>query len=158
MLAGIAVDPWFIVAQNPQQAKLIRTAREVNDGKPHWVVDRVKAAVADCLADTNKRASEVKIACFGLAFKPNIDDLRESPAMGIAQSIAHWHKGETLVVEPNIHQLPKKLDGLCQLATLDDALGSADVLVLLVDHNEFKAIKGDAVHQQYVVDTKGVWR
>ena len=154
----IAVDPWFIVAQNPQQAKLIRTAREVNDGKPHWVVDRVKAAVADCLADTNKRASEVKIACFGLAFKPNIDDLRESPAMGIAQSIAHWHKGETLVVEPNIHQLPKKLDGLCQLATLDDALGSADVLVLLVDHNEFKAIKGDAVHQQYVVDTKGVWR
>ncbi|MEH0016525.1 UDP-N-acetyl-D-mannosamine dehydrogenase [Citrobacter portucalensis] len=154
----IAVDPWFIVAQNPQQAKLIRTAREVNDGKPHWVVDQVKATVADCLADINKRASEVKIACFGLAFKPNIDDLRESPAMGIAQSIAHWHKGETLVVEPNIHQLPKKLDGLCQLAALDDALASADVLVLLVDHNEFKAIKGDAVHQQYIVDTKGVWR
>ena len=154
----IAVDPWFIVAQNPQQAKLIRTAREVNDGKPHWVVDRVKAAVADCLADTNKRASEVKIACFGLAFKPNIDDLRESPAMGIAQNIAQWHKGEMLVVEPNIHQLPKKLDGLCQLATLDDALARADVLVMLVDHNEFKAIKGDAVQQQYIVDTKGVWR
>lgn len=103
----IAVDPWFIVAQNPQQARLIRTAREVNDGKPHWVVDQVKAAVADCLAATDKRASEVKIACFGLAFKPNIDDLRESPAMGIAQSIARWHSGETLVVEPNIHQLPK---------------------------------------------------
>ncbi|MBJ8365380.1 UDP-N-acetyl-D-mannosamine dehydrogenase [Citrobacter cronae] len=154
----IAVDPWFIVAQNPQQAKLIRTAREVNDGKPHWVVERVKAAVADCLADTNKRASEVKIACFGLAFKPNIDDLRESPAMGIVQSIAHWHKGEMLVVEPNIHQLPKKLDDICQLATLDDALASADVLVMLVDHNEFKAIKGDAVLQQYIVDTKGVWR
>ena len=154
----IAVDPWFIVAQNPQQAKLIRTAREVNDGKPHWVVDRVKAAVADCLADTNKRASEVKIACFGLAFKPNIDDLRESPAMGIAQNIAQWHKGEMLVVEPNIHQLPKKLDGLCQLATLDDALARADVLVMLVDHNEFKGIKGDAVQQQYIVDTKGVWR
>lgn len=65
----IAVDPWFIVAQNPQQARLIRTAREVNDGKPHWVVDQVKAAVADCLAATDKRASEVKIACFGLAFK-----------------------------------------------------------------------------------------
>ena len=154
----IAGDPWFIVAQNPQQAKLSRTARGVNDGKPHWVVDRVKAAVADCLADTNKRASEVKIACFGLAFKPNIDDLRESPAMGIAQNIAQWHKGEMLVVEPNIHQLPKKLDGLCQLATLDDALARADVLVMLVDHNEFKGIKGDAVQQQYIVDTKGVWR
>lgn len=95
------------MAQNPQQARLIRTAREVNDGKPHWVVDQVKAAVADCLAATDKRASEVKIACFGLAFKPNIDDLRESLAMGIAQSIARWHSGETLVVEPNIHQLPK---------------------------------------------------
>lgn len=103
----IAVDPWFIVAQNPQQARLIRTAREVNDGKPHWVVDQVKAAVTDCPAATDKRASEVKIACFGLAFKPNIDDLRESPAMGIAQSIARWHSGETTVVEPNIRQLPK---------------------------------------------------
>ncbi|WP_260862061.1 UDP-N-acetyl-D-mannosamine dehydrogenase [Citrobacter sp. Marseille-Q6884] len=154
----IAVDPWFIVAQNPQQAKLIRTAREVNDGKPHWVADRVKAAVADCLAETNKRASEVTVACFGLAFKPNIDDLRESPAMGIAHSIAQWHSGETLVVEPNIHQLPKKLDGLCTLATLDDALARADVLVMLVDHNEFKAINSDAVHQRYIVDTKGVWR
>ena len=93
---------------NPQQARLIRTAREVNDGKPHWVVAQVKAAVADCLTATNKRASDIKIACFGLAFKPNIDDLRESPAMGIAQEIAQWHAGETLVVEPNIHQLPKK--------------------------------------------------
>lgn len=74
----IAVDPWFIVAQNPQQARLIRTAREVNDHKPFWVIDQVKAAVADCLAATDKRASELKIACFGLAFKPNIDDLREA--------------------------------------------------------------------------------
>lgn len=112
----IAVDPWFIVAQNPQQARLIRTAREVNDHKPFWVIDQVKAAVADCLAATDKRASELKIACFGLAFKPNIDDLRESPAMEIAELIAQWHSGETLVVEPNIHQLPKKLTGLCTLA------------------------------------------
>ncbi len=103
----IAVDPWFIVAQNPQQARLIRTAREVNDHKPFWVIDQVKAVVADCLAATDKRASELKIACFGLAFKPNIDDLRESPAMEIAELIAQWHSGETLVVEPNIHQLPK---------------------------------------------------
>lgn len=154
----IAVDPWFIVAQNPQQARLIRTAREVNDGKPHWVVAQVKAAVADCLTATNKRASDIKIACFGLAFKPNIDDLRESPAMGIAQEIAQWHAGETLVVEPNIHQLPKKLEGRCTLATLENALAEADVLVMLVDHHPFKAINGDAVRQRYIVDTKGVWR
>lgn len=94
----------------PQQARLIRTAREVNDHKPFWVIDQVKAAVADCPAATDKRASELKIACFGLAFKPNIDDLRESPAMEIAELIAQWHSGETLVVEPNIHQLPKKTD------------------------------------------------
>ncbi|MNL35459.1 UDP-N-acetyl-D-mannosamine dehydrogenase [compost metagenome] len=72
--------------------------------------------------------------------------------------IATWHTGETLVVEPNIHTLPKKLAGHCQLASLDDALKSADVLVLLVDHKEFKDISGDAVQQKYVVDTKGVWR
>ncbi|MDI9228487.1 UDP-N-acetyl-D-mannosamine dehydrogenase, partial [Serratia bockelmannii] len=107
----IAVDPWFIVAQNPQQARLIHTARLVNDGKPLWVVDRVKAAVADCLAATDKRASEVKIACFGLAFKPNIDDLRESPAVEVAHLIAEWHVGETLAVEPNVEQLPKSLAG-----------------------------------------------
>jgi len=154
----IAVDPWFIVAQNPEQARLIRTAREVNDGKPHWVINQVKATVADSLAESGKRASELKIACFGLAFKPNIDDLRESPAMEIAEMIADWHSGETLVVEPNIHALPKKLADKCQLVAVDAALATADVLVLLVDHKEFKAISGDAIHQQHVVDTKGVWR
>ena len=154
----IAVDPWFIVAQNPQQARLIRTAREVNDHKPEWVIEQVKAQVADCLNATNKRASELTIACFGLAFKPNIDDLRESPAMEIAAQIARWHSGTTQVVEPNIHALPKKLDGLCTLATLEAALASADVLVMLVDHNEFKAVSGDSVTQAYIIDTKGVWR
>ena len=154
----IAVDPWLIVAQNPEQARLIRTAREVNDHKPHWVINQVKATVADCLADSGKRASELKIACFGLAFKPNIDDLRESPAMEIAETIAAWHSGETLVVEPNIHALPAKLAGHCTLTALDDALATADVLVLLVDHNAFKAVSADAVRQQYIVDTKGVWR
>ena len=118
----------------------------------------VKATVADCLAESGKRASELKIACFGPAFKPNIDDLRESPAMEIAEMIAGWHKGDTVVVEPNIHELPAKLAGHCTLTTLDDALATADVLVLLVDHKEFKATSGDTVHQQYVVDTKGVWR
>jgi len=154
----IAVDPWFIVAQNPQHARLIRTAREVNDHKPHWVMNQVKTMVADCLAASDKRASDVKIACFGLAFKPNIDDLRESPAMEIAALIADWHSGETLVVEPNIHQLPKKLTDKATLVSLDDALNDADVLVMLVDHKQFKAIEGDSIQQTYVVDTKGVWR
>ncbi|RDL17717.1 UDP-N-acetyl-D-mannosamine dehydrogenase [Serratia fonticola] len=154
----IAVDPWFIVAQNPQQARLIHTARLVNDGKPLWVVDQVKAAVADCLAATNKRASEVKIACFGLAFKPNIDDLRESPAVEVTHLIADWHVGETLAVEPNVEQLPKSLAGLVTLKKLPEALQQADVIVILVDHKEFKAIRPEEIKQSWIVDTKGVWR
>lgn len=154
----IAVDPWFIVAQNPQKARLIHTARLVNDAKPLWVVDRVKAAVADCLASTDKRASEVKIACFGLAFKPNIDDLRESPAVQVAHLIADWHSGETLAVEPNVEQLPKSLAGHLTLMRIADALQQADVIVMLVDHQQFKAIKPEEVKQTWVVDTKGVWR
>ncbi|MBN5359473.1 UDP-N-acetyl-D-mannosamine dehydrogenase [Serratia ureilytica] len=154
----IAVDPWFIVAQNPQQARLIHTARLVNDGKPLWVVDRVKAAVADCLAATNKRASEVKIACFGLAFKPNIDDLRESPAVEVAHLIADWHSGETLVVEPNVEHLPASLVGHVALKTIAEALQQADVIVMLVDHQQFKAIRPEEIKQSWVVDTKGVWR
>lgn len=154
----IAVDPWFIVAQNPQQSRLIRTAREVNDGKPLWVLDQVKQQVTECLMASNKRASELKIACFGLAFKPDIDDLRESPAMQITRMIADWHQGSTLVVEPNIEQLPQKLGNTVTLLTLDDALRQADVLVMLVDHRQFKAVAPESVQQSFIVDTKGVWR
>lgn len=154
----IAVDPWFIVAQNPRQAQLIRTAREVNDHKPHWVIERVKAQVADCLVATGKRASQITIACFGLAFKPDIDDLRESPAMEITKTLAAWHSGRTLVVEPNIDALPASLNHNCHLVSLDTALKQADVLVLLVDHRPFKAIEGSAIAQEWMVDTKGVWR
>nr|WP_024966114.1 UDP-N-acetyl-D-mannosamine dehydrogenase [Pantoea sp. IMH] len=154
----IAVDPWFIVAQNPVQARLIRTAREVNDGKPHWVLEQVKKALADCLANSDKRASELKIACFGLAFKPDIDDLRESPAMDVTSMIIGWHPGQTLVVEPNINQLPPALAGKASLVPLETALQQADVLVMLVDHTPFKAVDVTHITSQWIVDTKGVWR
>ncbi|MCL2897871.1 UDP-N-acetyl-D-mannosamine dehydrogenase [Brenneria tiliae] len=153
----IAVDPWFIVAQNPQQARLIHTARLVNDGKPLWVVDRVKTAVADFLAQSDKRASDVTVACFGLAFKPDIDDLRESPAVEITAMIAQWHAGATLVVEPNVKQLPAALAGLVTLVDTATALQQADVLVMLVDHRQFRAISPDDIKQNWVIDTKGVW-
>ncbi|ADW75845.1 nucleotide sugar dehydrogenase [Rahnella aceris] len=154
----IAVDPWFIVAQNPELARIIRTAREVNDSKPHWVVERVKAALADCLTTTGKRAADIKIACFGLAFKPNIDDLRESPAVEVTHLIADWHAGETWAVEPNVHQLPASLADKVTLHPLDRALEEADLLVMLVDHKPFKTIPADQVRQSWIVDTKGVWR
>ncbi|WP_409158637.1 UDP-N-acetyl-D-mannosamine dehydrogenase [Pectobacterium sp. B2J-2] len=154
----IAVDPWFIVAQNPQQARLIHTARLVNDGKLLWVVDRVKAAVADYLAQTDKRASEVTVACFGLAFKPDIDDLRESPSVGITSMIAQWNTGVTLAVEPNVKHLPSVLAGQVTLVDTSRALKEADVLVMLVDHRQFKTINPEDVKQRWVIDTKGVWR
>jgi len=130
----------------------------VNDSKPHWVVDRVKSALADCLTATGKRASEAKIACFGLAFKPNIDDLRESPAVEVTRLIADWHAGETWAVEPHVHHLPAALDDKVSLHTVEDALQNADLLVMLVDHQIFKAIPADQIHQLWIVDTKGVWR
>lgn len=154
----IAVDPWFIVAQNPQQSDLIHTARLVNDGKPIWVVHQVKAAVADCLAETGKKASEVTIACFGLAFKPNIDDLRESPAMYITKMVANWNKGKTYAVEPHINELPTSLKGIAKLTSIENAVTDADVILMLVEHNQFKAIQGALITQKWVVDTKGVWR
>ncbi|MEN4691732.1 UDP-N-acetyl-D-mannosamine dehydrogenase [Pantoea agglomerans] len=154
----IAVDPWFIVAQNPELARLIRTAREVNDAKPQWVLDQVKTALADCLTQTGKRASDITIACFGLAFKPNIDDLRESPAVGVAQKIAEWHSGTTWVVEPHIEQLADALADKAVLVSAVQALEQADILVMLVDHRAFRAIDGASVQQNWIVDTKGVWR
>lgn len=154
----IAVDPWFIVAQNPELARLIRTAREVNDAKPQWVLDQVKTALADCLTQTGKRASDITIACFGLAFKPNIDDLRESPAVGVAQKIAEWHSGTTWVIEPHIEQLADSLADKAELVSCAQAMDQADILVMLVDHRAFRAIDAADVQQNWIVDTKGVWR
>jgi UDP-N-acetyl-D-mannosaminuronic acid dehydrogenase len=154
----IAVDPWFIVAQNPEQARLIRTAREVNDAKPGWVLDQVKQALAECLTASGKRASDITIACFGLAFKPNIDDLRESPAMSVAHLIAEWHSGQTWVVEPHVTAIPQRLAHEATLVTTEDALQQADILVMLVDHAQFRAVEAAQITQPWIVDTKGVWR
>ncbi len=154
----IAVDPWFIVAQNPQQARLIRTAREVNDAKPEWVLEQVKKALGDCLTQSGRRASEITIACFGLAFKPDIDDLRESPAMAVAHRIAEWHSGTTWVVEPHVAAIPSRLAHEATLVAIEQALQQADILVMLVDHAQFRAVDAARIVQPWVIDTKGVWR
>ncbi|CAH1535356.1 UDP-N-acetyl-D-mannosamine dehydrogenase [Vibrio owensii] len=148
----IAVDPWFIVSKTPEKARLIHTSRQVNDGKPAWVIDKVKVAIADFLnANPGKTAQDVTIACYGLAFKPDIDDLRESPAVDIATQLAKEHAGEVLAIEPNVSSID--IEGL-RLVTLDESLTKTDIHVMLVDHNQFKKIK---VTDSYIVDTKGIW-
>jgi len=134
----IAVDPWFIVDSAPDESKIIRTAREVNDHKPQWILERVKSAVTDVLsAHPNKTLADVKVACLGLAFKPDIDDLRESPALAIAKEVAGLGC-DMLPVEPNIEE-PSEHPSLGQLklASLDTALSQADVVVVLVKHRSF---------------------
>lgn len=134
----IAVDPWFIVSAVPELSKLIRSAREVNDRKPEWVLGKTNLEVAEFLSENKEKTAEsVTIACLGLAFKPDIDDLRESPALEIAKAIALTHSGRVMVVEPNIDQLPSDLDSRVSLAALDDALRQADVVVGLVAHKQF---------------------
>lgn len=150
----IAVDPWFIVSQAPEEARLIRTAREVNDGKPEWVLAKVHQAVAE---HTAKTGESPRIACFGLAFKPNIDDLRESPALTIVTRLAGAYPGLVDVVEPHIDTLPASLKGKACLISSTAALAEADVAVLLVDHDAFKVNPLPANRSIQLVDTRGLW-
>jgi UDP-N-acetyl-D-mannosaminuronic acid dehydrogenase len=150
----IAVDPWFIVSKTPNEAQLIHTARKVNDSKPKWVINKVKIAIADFLqANPDKTAKNVTIACYGLAFKPDIDDLRESPALNIAKEIGCLHAGTVLAVEPNIKKLPDALIGI-ELKEMQVAFECSDIHVLLVDHKEFKKTK---LVNSVIIDCKGIW-
>jgi UDP-N-acetyl-D-mannosaminuronic acid dehydrogenase len=134
----IAVDPWFIVDKTPEEARIIRTAREVNDHKPEWVLEKVKIALADVLAQRpGTTMADVRVACLGMAFKPDIDDLRESPAVEITQQIARLGC-RVLAVEPNIEALPGKLQQAnMALTSLADALKTTDVVCVLVKHKPF---------------------
>jgi UDP-N-acetyl-D-mannosaminuronic acid dehydrogenase len=154
----IAVDPWFIVSETPEEARLIRTAREVNDGKPQWVIDKVNEAVGKFLSDNpDKTAKDVTIACFGLAFKPDIDDLRESPALKIAENILAKHPGRSFVVEPNIDRLPTSLVNHADLVAAEVGLSESDVAVLLVDHRQFRTLNLQVSRVTILVDTRGIW-
>ena len=152
----IAVDPWFIVHSAPETARLIRTAREVNDDKPRHVVRRVLARA--------ERFKSPTIACFGLAFKADIDDLRESPAVGIVDALGEALEGagggRLLVVEPHVETLPAVLAGRenVSLAERGEALAAADIVLGLVDHRAFADLSHDALGEKIVIDTRGMWR
>lgn len=153
----IAVDPWFIVAAAPDTATIIRNAREINDAKPDWVVRQVKAEAYDVQQETGRTPV---IATLGLAFKPNIDDLRESPALNITEALSdQFTESKILSVEPHIDELPERLQGRDNLALteVNEAIDRADIIVLLVDHAAFKDL-GPAAYQKRVLDTRGQWR
>lgn len=155
----IAVDPWFIVSAAPEETHLIRAAREVNDSKPEWVINKVKLALAEYQAENPaKTAEDVIIACFGLTFKPDIDDLRESPALAIARQLANRYAGSVWAVEPNVHELPAASNQKLSLKTVDEALSHADILVMLVDHKQFKAVQPSALISKRIIDTRGIWK
>lgn len=148
----IAIDPWFIVDSAPELARLIRTAREVNDSKPDFIVARIR--------EKANRFKTPRIACFGLSFKANIDDLRESPALQIVKRLADESIGTLLIVEPNINQLPPSLadNPAVKLVSLDHAVKNSDIVVGLVDHVEFKLLDRSALSETVVMDTRGMWR
>jgi UDP-N-acetyl-D-mannosaminuronic acid dehydrogenase len=145
----IAVDPWFIVDAVPERAKLIHTARNVNDSKPYFIIEKVKEATQGYDNPT--------ISCLGLSFKANIDDLRESPAVEIVKDLAALYDQTIYVSEPHIHQLPNELqEENIKLTSTIEAIEKADIIIVLVDHDYFKAIDYDTFINKLVIDTRGI--
>lgn len=148
----IAVDPWFIVDAAPDKTPLIQAARAVNNQKPKLIVEEV--------INHAVRIKNPVLACLGLAFKANIDDLRESPAVEITKDIADRNIGQLLVVEPHVNALPSCLCDLepeVQLVNIETALDRADIVLLLVDHKQFTTINKDLLAKKIVIDTRGLW-
>jgi UDP-N-acetyl-D-mannosaminuronic acid dehydrogenase len=141
----IAVDPWFIVARTPEIAKLTRAAREINDAKPHWVIERVISKA--------RKFREPVIACLGISFKADVADMRESPALYIARTLRDQKIGRVLVCEPNA----PLVNGF-ESVPLEEAIAQADIIVLLVDHRAFRKLRASDLKEKVVIDTRGCLR
>ena len=145
----IAVDPWFIVHSAPELTPLIRTARHVNDGKTDHVIARASALI---------EAAGGRAALLGLAFKANVDDFRESPAMRVAEVLAARFGDRIAIVEPHVAELPKPLsDSGATLIDIDSALADCETMIVLVDHDIFKSVPADERAGKAVYDTRGIW-
>jgi UDP-N-acetyl-D-mannosaminuronic acid dehydrogenase len=147
----IAIDPWFIIDSAPDLARVMRTSRDVNNSKTTRVIERAQALIDDHPYAT--------VACCGLTFKANIDDLRESPAMDVALHLAAKYGARIKVVEPNLRVLPVEFEKYgVQLMDIDDALRGCEIAILLVDHDEFKMVPLAERRHLDVIDTRGIWQ
>ena len=143
----ISVDPWFLVHAAPRETPLIRQAREVNNHKPHFVLGQIERAASSSHAQV--------IGCLGLAYKADVDDLRESPSLEIVRELRQRGACEILACEPYVdaarfQEFP--------LTSLDEVLRRSDMLVLLTDHTQFKNLPYEVLKTKTLVDTRGTWR
>lgn len=146
----IAIDPWFLIASDPQNARLMRTAREVNDNKPHHIVDKI--------IQTAARIKNPVIHCLGLTYKADVDDVRESPSVEIVQHLIHHKCGDLIVSDPLLQELPDSLKGEnITFVDFEAGIKKADIIVLLTDHSIFKHIDRMQIMQKIVIDTRGLW-
>jgi UDP-N-acetyl-D-mannosaminuronic acid dehydrogenase len=147
----IAVDPWFIIDSAPDLARIMRTSREVNDHKTALTIERAIALIED--------HPYAKVACCGLAFKANVDDLRESPALQIALNLASKYGSRIKIVEPNLRVLPLALSQYgAELLNIDEGMRTCEIAILLVDHDEFKMVPLAERRHLTVIDTRGIWQ
>lgn len=154
----IAVDPWFIASAAPTTSKMIKTARMVNDEKPNWVIEKTKSAITKLEAsqsDTKKKP--IRVVCFGLTFKANIDDLRESPALDITRKLAEQYSDQVYAVEPNINNPSVFSHELFNKVSYEEGLEIGDIFVLLVDHDEFRSFNRNEYKTKIILDTRGIW-
>jgi UDP-N-acetyl-D-mannosaminuronic acid dehydrogenase len=147
----VAVDPWFLVESAPDLARLVKVSREINDGKTDWTIERAISLIND--------HPYAKIACFGLAFKANVDDLRESPALEVALQLANQYGSRVKIVEPNIKELPPEFrETSAELTDLDEAIRTCEIAIILVDHDQFKTVPLGERRHLAVLDTRGIWQ
>jgi UDP-N-acetyl-D-mannosaminuronic acid dehydrogenase len=147
----IAVDPWFIIDAVPDLARVMKTSRDVNNRKTAQIIER-----AISLIDDHPYAN---VACCGLTFKANVDDLRESPALEIALHLAEKYGPRIKIVEPNLRQIPSQLANYgAEMMSIDHALHACEIAILLVDHDEFKITPLAERRHLDVIDTRGIWQ
>ncbi|MDO5691396.1 MAG: UDP-N-acetyl-D-mannosamine dehydrogenase [Pseudomonadota bacterium] len=151
----IAVDPWFIVHKTPDESQIIRTARKVNDEKPQWIIKKIYSEIKK-IESKGRPLNEINIAILGITFKPNIDDLRESPALEISRVLIKNLNLKIAIIEPNIKQLPDDLSN-ARLLNLEEGLSQADIIAVLVKHDQFENLSQLIKPHQKYIDAVGIF-